>query len=81
MSRRLCQNYDLCDYDAKRPAVVELVTRYMDGQIAVAHYCVPCAHLCRIDTEKLKRNGSSIAPIRSERVTWLTTLIDGEVPA
>ena len=42
MSARLCQNYDLCDFDAKRPAVVELVTRYMDDHISVAHYA------CRI---------------------------------
>lgn len=77
---RLCQNYDLCDFDAKRPAVVELVTRYMDDHISVAHYCLPCAQLCRLDTEKLKRNGSAIAPIRSERVTWMTTLLNGQVP-
>ena len=77
MSKR-CIIYDHCD---GRPAVAEVVTTYTDGGVSVYCYCPKCLALARFDTSSTKRRKDGSHIVRGERVTWLTTLVNGEVPA
>lgn len=91
-SKRLCENYDLCECDDPRPAVVEVVDVYRtpghdEWTVAVHHYCLPCARLDAADSAKLRRSmrqrGDGVTNgvvVRPTRWTWLTTLVNGEVP-
>lgn len=90
-----CTNYDVCG--GTNPAVVEVVETYRcEGMpacmahAAVNRYCVPCFLLDMQDTGSLRRSARRHG--RSPRVyagsvngrprkTWLTTLVNGEVPA
>lgn len=92
--RPRCHNYDVCG--GERPVVCEVTTTHKEvyhgsasgpkpskWTVHVSLYCVPCMHLCRQDTEIGRRRGPpwmSGAVYRRERVTWLTTLVNGEVP-
>lgn len=84
MTARRCRVYDHCD---GRPAVAELLTVYKDGGIGLEYYCPKCLALARSDAEATKHTrtfrvrGDGLGIVSYERITWLTTLVDGEVPA
>lgn len=79
-----CNNYDC---DGASPAVVEVVARVLyhdekSEQVTVSNYCVPCMHLSGHDDEKARRQPHAYpGHYRRRRCTWLTTLVNGEVPA
>ena len=81
-----CHAYGSGYVECSGRAVVEVVQRikYHDAeeQVNVALCCVQCMHLSGHDDEKSRRRPHGHpGHYRRRRVTWLTTLVNGEVPA
>ncbi len=91
--RSWCTNYDVCG--GTNPAVVEVVEDYRwvghhERHVMINRYCVPCFSLDMQDMGTLRRSARlhgrsprvySGAVNGRSRKTWLTTMVNGEVPA
>ena len=81
-----CHAYGSGYVNCAGQAVVELVQRikYHDTpqeEVNLSFACVSCMHLSGHDDEKSRRKPSGHpGHYRRRRVTWLTTLVNGEVP-
>lgn len=81
-----CHAYGSGYVECSGTAVVELVQRikYHDTaqeEVSVSLACVSCMHLSGHDDEKARRRPHAHpGHYRRRRVTWLTTLVNGEVP-
>lgn len=80
-----CTVYD-CDGSPRALAVVEVVQRFKPHgepeEVSVNRYCTFCLHLSGHDDHKArKRPHAYPGHYRRRRCTWLTTTVNGEVPA